>query len=56
MARNAIESDFWSSKNLKKKVTYPSEMVRNVIEWHNGQSVNHSGIYTVFALGQIHKF
>ena len=23
---------------------------------HNGQSVNHSGIYTVFALGQIHQF
>ena len=23
---------------------------------HNGQPVNHSGIYTVFALGQIHQF
>ena len=23
---------------------------------HNGQAVNHSGIYTVFALGQIHQF
>ena len=23
---------------------------------HNGQPVNHSGIYTVFALGQIHPF
>ena len=25
-------------------------------EHHNGQSVNHSGIYTVFALEQIHLF
>ena len=54
----------------KKKVAYWSEMLRNAIKsdfrsskmgggrraHHNGQPVNHSGIYTVFALGQIHQF
>ena len=57
-------------QNLKKKkVAYLSEMARNAIEsdfrsskmgggggHHNGQPVYHSGIYTVFALGQIHQF
>ena len=51
------------------KVAYCSEMARSAIEihfrsskmrggggHHNGQPVNHSGIYTVFALGQIHQF
>ena len=131
MARNAIESDFRSSKMaagshfVKKKVAYLSETARNAIKgdfqsskmaagshfvikklsidlkwremrlviqngsrqpfcekkssialkwrevrskfifghpkWggeghHNGQPVNHSGIYTVFAFGQIHQF
>ena len=78
MARNAIESDFRSSKMaagshfVKKKVVYFSEMARNAIEinfrsskmggggggggHHNVQAVSHSGIYTVFALGQIHQF
>ena len=40
---NVIEGDFRSSK----------------MGWgqhHNGQPVSHSGIYTVFALGQIHQF
>ena len=42
MVRNAIENDFRSSKMGGGH--------------HNGQPVNHSGIYTVFALGQIHQF
>ena len=71
MAINAIESDFRSSKmaagghfvkTFKKKIVYWSETSRkwsSVIQnggggHHNGQS-GHSGIYTVFALGQIHQ-
>ena len=76
MARNAIESDFRSSKMVagshfvKKKSKLRNdlkgrEMRSKVIfghpKWgggghHNGQPVNHSGIYTVFALGQIPQF
>ena len=43
MVRNAIEIHFRSSK-------------MGGGGHHNGQPVNHSGIYTVFALGQIHQF
>ena len=45
MARNVIESDFQSSKIGGGGGGH-----------HNGRPVNHSGIYTVFALGQIHQF
>ena len=72
MAGNAIESDFRSSKMAAGShfVNKIKKLARNAIEihfrsfkmggggggHHNGQSVNHSGIYTVFALGQMHQF
>ena len=64
------QKDLWRSfwkKNWKKIIVYWSEMARNATEihfrsskmggggvHHNDQLVKHSGIYTVFALGQIH--
>ena len=38
----------------------PSKVTFGHPKWggghHNGQPINHSGIYAVFALGQIHQF
>ena len=79
MARNAIESDFRSSKMaagshfVKKKELsinlkwreMRSKFIFGHPKWGEGggyvggitmASLNHSGIYTVFALGQIHQF
>ena len=52
--QNGCRQPFCENMSKQIKIAYWSEMTS--VWHHNGQPVNHSGIYPVFALWQIHQF
>ena len=54
--KNAILHDCSEMATIAIEIHFRSSKVRGGGGHHNGQPVYHLGIYTVFALGQIHQF